>query len=377
MFTTQSRVEQSEVRHLTSGNWEVTKVLAYDESNHNVYFLSTEYSAQRRYLFSTAHCAFFKADISPDHQHVVLHCEGPGVPTVVLFSLNNANYSVILENNTVLKTALRNKRIQQTEFKTVPIEHFDLPLRISYPTDFSESQKYGLLMVVDGAPGSQSVNDRFLLDWDSALVSSDNVIAARLDGRGTGYQGQRVLQEVHQRLGTVEVQDHIAAIEYMLKFPYIDRTRIGIFGRGYGGYITLRILKSAESLVKCAVAVSPVTDWKFYASAFSERYLGMPTSNDNKYQLSSVLQNVHVLREHNFMLVHGTADANVHFQHSAELIKHLIRVGANYTMQIYPDEGHFLSRNSHQHLYSSLVTFFRECLKEDLLLMAQEPEEEE
>ncbi|KAG9348728.1 hypothetical protein JZ751_029045, partial [Albula glossodonta] len=394
MFTTQSRADQSEVRHLTSGNWEVTKVLAYDESNHSIYFLSTEFSARRRHLFSVStvdpfsrncltcelskvHCTFFSADISPDHQHVVLHCEGPGVPAVVLLSLNNTNNYMTLENNTVLREAVKNKRIQSTEFGTVPIENFDLPLRISYPTDFSDSRQYGLLLVVDGAPGSQSANDRFLLDWDSALVSSDSIIVARLDARGTGYQGQRVLQEVHHRLGTVEVQDHIAAIEYMLKFPYIDRTRIGIYGKGYGGYITLRILKSRENLVKCAVAVSPITDWNLYASAFSERYLGMPSRNTYKYQFSSVLQNEQVLREHNLMLVHGTADANVHFQHSAELIKHLIRLGANYTMQIYPDEGHFLSQGSHQHLCSSLVTFFRECLKEDLQLVVEEPEEEE
>ncbi|KAG7463965.1 hypothetical protein MATL_G00182200 [Megalops atlanticus] len=394
MFTMQSRADQNEVRHLTSGNWEVTKILAYDERNHNIYFLGTEGSPRSRHLFSVStidpfphhcltcelnkvHCTFFDADVSLSHQHAILHCKGPGVPTVILLSLENANSYIILENNTVLKAALRNKRIQQIEFRAVPTEHFDLPLRIAYPSDFSESQQYGLLLVVNGAPGSQSVNDQFLLDWDSVLVSSDSVIVARLDSRGTGFQGQRVLQEVYQRLGTVEVQDHITAIEYMLKFPYIDRTRIGIFGRGYGGYVTLRILNSVESLVKCAVAVSPVTDWRLYASAFSERYLGMPSVGDSKYQLSSVLQNVQRPREHHLMLVHGTADANVHFQHSAELIKHLIKAGANYTMQIYPDEGHFLSQNSHQHLYLSLITYFRECLMEELLLISEEPEEEE
>ncbi|XP_061090354.1 inactive dipeptidyl peptidase 10-like isoform X1 [Conger conger] len=397
MFTSQSRADQSEVRHLTSGNWEVTTVMAYDEHDRSVYFLSTEHSARRRHLFrvstvdpfprqcltcelSRAHCTFFDADISPDHQHVLLRCKGPGVPVVAVLSLNNSNNYIILENNTILKAALRNRRVQHTEFRTVPIEHFDLPLKISYPPDFTETQLYGLLLVVDGTPGSQSVSERYQLDWDSVLVSSGSVIVARLDGRGTGFRGQRVLYEVHLRLGTVEVQDHIAAIEYMLRFPYIDRTRIGMFGMDYGGYITIKTLKSAESLVKCAVAVSPVTDWTFYASAFSERYLGMPSENNNKYQLSSALQNAQNTQgpqEHGLMLVHGISDANVHFQHSAELIKNLIRVGANYTIQIYPDEGHFLSHNSQRHLTSSLLSYFRECLKEDLLLAPEEPEEEE
>ncbi|CAB1328356.1 unnamed protein product [Coregonus sp. 'balchen'] len=264
-----------------------------------------------------------------------------------------------------------------TDFRTIQMEHFDLPLKISYPPDFSESRHYGLLLVVDGSPGGQAVSDRFILDWDSVLVSSDNVIVARLDGRGSGFLGQRVLHEVHQRLGTVEVQDQIAAVEYMLTFPYIDRTRIGVFGRGYGAYMILMMLKSTDSLFKCSVAMSPVTDWRLYASAFSERYLGMPLRDDSRYQFSSVLQNVQPLREQTLMLVHGTADANVHFQHTAELIKNLVKVGANYTMQIYPDEGHFLSQRSRQHLFASLTSFYRDCLKEEILPLPDDDEEEE
>ncbi|XP_035250641.1 inactive dipeptidyl peptidase 10-like isoform X1 [Anguilla anguilla] len=394
MFTTLSRADQTEVRHLTSGNWEVTKIVAYDEASQHIYFLSTEGSPRRRQLFSVstvgqfprrcltcelhrAHCTFFDADMSPGLQHIILDCKGPGAPTVILHSLNNANNYFILENNTVLKSAWQMKRIQLTDFRVISTEHFELPLKIAYPHDFSESRQYGLLLVIDGAPGGQSVNDRFRLDWDSVLVSSDSVIVARLDGRGSGFQGQRVLQAIHQRLGTVDVQDQIAAVEYMMKFEYIDNTRIGVFGKDYGGYVTLMMLKSTENLFKCAVAMSPITDWKLYASAFSERYLGMPAGEDDKYQFSSVLQNVRGLREQNLMLIHGTADDNIHFQHSAELIKNLIKVDANYTMQIYPDEGHFLSQKSQRHLHASLTSFFRECLKEDMLLLPEEPEEEE
>ncbi|XP_036397335.1 inactive dipeptidyl peptidase 10-like isoform X1 [Megalops cyprinoides] len=394
MFTTQPRADQSDVRHLTSGNWEVTKIVAYDESSQHIYFLSTEHSPRWRQLYSVsaigqfprrcltcelskAHCTFFDADVSPVLQHIILHCKGPGVPTVILHSLNNANNYFILENNTVLKAALRKKRIQRTDIRVVSTDHFDLPLKIYYPLDFSETRQYGLLLVVDSAPGGQSVNDHFVLDWDSVLVSSDSIIVARLDGRGTGFQGQSILQAIHQRLGTVGMQDQIAAVEYLTKFEYIDRTRIGIFGKDYGGYITLMMLKSTESLFKCAVAMSPITDWKLYVSAFSERYLGFPAGEDDRYRFSSVVENFQGLREQNLMLVHGTADDNVHFQHSAELIKHLIKVGANYTMQIYPDEGHFLSKKSREHLYTSLTSFFRECLKEDILLLPEEPEEEE
>ncbi|KAG7502666.1 inactive dipeptidyl peptidase 10 isoform X1 [Solea senegalensis] len=393
MFTTQFRADQNEVRHLTSGNWEVTRIIAYDENTDNLYFLSTEGSSRRRQLFSVktvglfprrcltcelnkAHCLYFDADISPTNQHIILHCKGPGAPTVILHSLNNSNY-YILENNSHLKTALKYKRIQLTDFRVVQMEHFDLPLKISYPPDFSDARHYGLLLLVDGAPGGQVVSDRFSLSWDSVLVSSDNIIVARLDGRGSGFQGQRILHEVHHRLGTVDVQDQIAAVEYMMKLPYIDQTRIAVFGKGYGAYITLMMLKSTDSVFKCSCAMSPVTDWKLYASAFSERYLGVPLRDENRYQFSSVLQNIQALQEQTLMLVHGTADANIHFQHTAELVKNLVKVGANYSMQIYPDEGHFLSQQSRQHLYATLTSFYRDCLKEEVLQMPEEEEEEE
>uniref|UniRef100_A0AAY4ESB6 Uncharacterized protein n=1 Tax=Denticeps clupeoides TaxID=299321 RepID=A0AAY4ESB6_9TELE len=380
MFTTHVK---NEVRLLTSGSWEVTEILAYDELFvYCRYFLSTEYSTRGRQLFSRstvdllpqrcltcelskAHCTFFSAEFSSNHQNVILSCKGPGAPTVVVHTLNTTDY-VVLENNSQLKTDRFGKKAQISS--------------IYYPPDFSESKHYGLLLMVDGAPGSQAVSDRFHLDWDSVLVSSDNVIIVRLDGRGSGFRGQRILQEIHRRLGTVEVQDQIAALEcvqYMLELPFIDRTRIGVFGQGYGGYITLMMLQSTGSLFKCAVSMSPVTDFRLYASAFSERYLGMPLRDGSQYQFSSVLRNVQGFRDQTLMLVHGTADANIHFQHTAELIKSLVKVGANYTMQIYPDEGHCLSQTSVQHLFATLTSFFRECLQEPMLPLAEDEEEDE
>uniref|UniRef100_A0A672P949 Inactive dipeptidyl peptidase 10-like n=1 Tax=Sinocyclocheilus grahami TaxID=75366 RepID=A0A672P949_SINGR len=340
MFTSQARADQNELRHLTSGNWEVTQILAYDENSQSIYFLSTEGSSSRRQLFSVstvglfprrcltcelnkAHCTFFSADFSPTNQHVLLHCE-----------------RAVLDQDSVF-------------------------IRV-----FS-------VFISDTAPGGQQVNDRYSLDWDSVLVSSDNVIVARLDGRGSGFQGQKVLQEVHRRLGSVELQDQLAAVEYLLKLPYIDRTRIGVFGRGYGGYVALLLIKSTENVFKCAAAMSPVTDWSLYASAFSERYLGFPLQDDSRYQFSSMLQNPQSFREQTLMLLHATADANVHFQHTAELIKNLVKVGANYTLQIYPDEGHFLSKSSQRHVASTLSSYFRSCLQEEVLPISEEEEEEE
>uniref|UniRef100_A0A672L8Q3 Inactive dipeptidyl peptidase 10-like n=1 Tax=Sinocyclocheilus grahami TaxID=75366 RepID=A0A672L8Q3_SINGR len=387
MFTSQARVDQNEVRHLTSGNWEVTQILAYDENSQSIYFLSTEGSSTRRQLFSVstvglfprrcltcelnkAHCTFFSAIFSPTNQHVLLHCKGMKTN---YYLLPHDNY-YILENNSVLKAALRYKRIQLLEYRSIQTDHFGNVqswtglFNLYFLCIFS-------VLISDTAPGGQQVNDRYSLDWDSVLVSSDNVIVARLDGRGSGFQGQKVLQEVHRRLGSVELQDQLAAVEYLLKLPYIDRTRIGVFGRGYGGYISLLLIKSTENLFKCAGAIE--SDLSLSASAFSERYLGFPLQDDNRYQFSSVLQNPQGFRDQTLMLLHATADANVHFQHTAELIKNLVKVGANYTLQIYPDEGHFLSKSSDRHMASTLSSYFRSCLQEEVLSISEEEEEEE
>ncbi|KAL1021891.1 hypothetical protein UPYG_G00019380 [Umbra pygmaea] len=401
MFTKSFRSDQSDVRHLTSGNWEVTKILEYDEEEQTIYFISTQESPQKRHVYSASthdlfsrqcltcelnqeECTFFDAEISPNKQNVILHCKGPGTPSVMLQSFKDVNTYFILDNNMPLRTALEIKKISQTDVRFIQSEHFELPLKLTYPLDFSEALLYGLLLIVDGAPGTQAVNDEYQLDWDSVLVSCDEVIVARLDGRGTGFRGQKILHQIHHRLGTVEVQDQIAALEYLLTLPYIDRARIGIYGKGYGAYLTLMLLRSTP-LIKCAAANSPVIDWKLYASAFSERYFGLTSKNDNRYQVSRVLPNMKGLQGNlmkgpqgpAFLLIHGTADANVHFQHSAELIKHLIKIGANYTMQIYPDEGHFLSLKSQQHLAESLVSYFRTCFQDFSTPLPEEQGKEE
>uniref|UniRef100_A0A671WDW6 Dipeptidyl peptidase like 10 n=1 Tax=Sparus aurata TaxID=8175 RepID=A0A671WDW6_SPAAU len=384
MFTTQFRADQNEVRHLTSGNWEVTRIIAYDENTDNLYFLSTEGSPRRRQLFSVktvglfprrcltcelnkAHCLFLDADISPTNQHIIIHCKGSTKGSNRLTS-ELFRWSILVRRKNLSLCCHCGSRMNCCYNIFYIFYPTDLPLKITYPLDFSDSRHYGLLLVIDSAPGGQAVSDRFSLSWDSVLVSSDSIFVARLDGRGSGFQGQRILHEVHQRLGTVDVQDQIAAVEYMMKLPYIDRTRIAVFGKGYGAYLTLMMLKSTDSLFKCACAMSPVTDWKLYGE-----YKHCP----HKHTFSSVLQNVQALREQTLMLVHGTADANIHFQHTAELVKNLVKVGANYSMQIYPDEGHFLSQQSRQHLYATLTSFYRECLKEELLPLPDDEEEEE
>ncbi|KAJ7400608.1 Inactive dipeptidyl peptidase 10 [Pitangus sulphuratus] len=426
MFIVQAKSEQISVRHLTSGNWEVIKILAYDENTQKI--VSTVGSLNRQCLscnFLKDRCTYFSAKFSPMNRHFLLHCKE----------------FYILENNAVLKEAVFKKKNYKTEIKMLHIEDYAIYELIMscpfYQAALQEAYKLStevkdiriLLMASvylngasvvnsssvpqpsalvlpewtpdpsavavedthwaalnletqekknDEAPGSQLVTDKFHIDWDSVLVNSDNVIVARFDGRGSGFQGLKILQEVHRCLGSVEVKDQIAAVESITDFAGEMVKKEGQTNMGYGGYITSMILKSSERLFKCGAVVAPITDMKLYASAFSERYLGIPSKEEITYQASSVLHNLHGLKEANLLIVHGTADAKVHFQHSAELIKHLIKAGANYTMQIYPDEGHNIaSEKSKYHLYSTILGFFSACLKEETPILPQEPEEDE
>uniref|UniRef100_A0A3P9CFI4 Uncharacterized protein n=1 Tax=Maylandia zebra TaxID=106582 RepID=A0A3P9CFI4_9CICH len=278
MFT-----KKDEVRNLTSGNWEVTKIVAYDENNQTV--VSTLSSFPRRCLTCGLRegCTFFDANVSPDAQHAIVHCRGQRGSMHI--PLGEASHTQIMRS------------------RVSKIWHFNDRVLMSTLSELMSSDRQRL----DSSPGTQTVTEEFRLEWDSVLAGLAQVIVARIDGRGSGFRGQSFLAER----------------------PFIDRTRVGVFGEGYGGYLALMMLKSTEKLISCAAVRAPVTDWSMYASAFSERYFGSPSTDESRYQVSV------------FCLL---PTSNVHFQHSAELIKHLIKIGANYTMQIFPDEGHFLSR---------------------------------
>ncbi|XP_040004697.1 inactive dipeptidyl peptidase 10-like [Xiphias gladius] len=395
MISNQSEGQEVNLRHLTSGSWEVSQILAYDETTNSLYFLSTEEGSTQRQMYRVStvdpfykecltctlfksKCTYYDAVLSPNYQHVLLNCRGPGIPQSTLHKINDMNKHKSLERNTVLKHVLMNRTIPKWERRTVQINNFALHLELIVPVDLDDTKEYPLLLVLDSAPGGQAVSDRFSLSWDSVLVSSDNIIVARLDSRGSGFQGQRILHEVHQRLGTVDVQDQIAVLEHLIRLPYIDGNKVGVYGKAYGGFLSSLLLLSHSSMFKCGIAVAPITNWRLYGSAFTEKYFGFPLKVDQKYQISTLLNNITVLSPLNFLIIHGTADATVHFQHSAELVKLLSASNVNYTLQIFPDEGHnIVSVKSQHYMLNSVLAFFRHCFKEDNVFVPEKSREDD
>lgn len=227
------------------------------------------------------------------------------------------------------------------------------------------------------------MSERFEVTWETVLVSSHGAVVVKCDGRGSGFQGTKLLHEVRRRLGFLEEKDQMEAVRTMLKEQYIDKTRVAVFGKDYGGYLSTYILpakgENQGQTFTCGSALSPITDFKLYASAFSERYLGLHGLDNRAYEMTKLAHRVSALEDQQFLIIHATADEKIHFQHTAELITQLIKGKANYSLQIYPDESHYFhSVALKQHLYRSIIGFFVECFRiQDKLPTATAKEDEE
>ncbi|XP_057676298.1 inactive dipeptidyl peptidase 10 isoform X3 [Corythoichthys intestinalis] len=375
-------------RFLTSGSWDVTSLCALDEKAGKIYFLSTEESRQGRHLYSVDvdgafhrqcitcnlldGCNFFQADFSPNCTYFTLRCLGPGIPRVSVHYLKDPSRYVILEDNTPLSKALEDKHLPETLFRTFSADTHDVHLKLSLPQGY-EANLHPLLIILDSLPSSQSVTEEFALDWPQVLCSSHNVALAWVDSRG-----QKTSTSDPRRLGSLQVKDHLEVVELLMKLPFIDDRRMALYGKAFGGHLTLKMLTATEKLFQCSAAVAPVTDFRLYSAAFSERYLGLPTKEEHIYSTASLLEEVSKLKDENFLILHGTADARVHFQHSAELLSRLVKVEANYSLQLYPDEGHSLREpRSIQHFQRTIVNYIHNCFKHEALSYTAEDDEEE
>ncbi|KAK3571579.1 hypothetical protein QTP86_014151 [Hemibagrus guttatus] len=440
MAISQPNSSSDTLQSITSGDWDVTHILAYNEDKQLIYFLSTEDDPKRRHLYSAdtvgpfnrrclscdlhcravyvsgsfAHNSFFLSPVKMFSLNVsngrkIRNCypvfilcpfsgvcdvnifmKGPGVPFVSVYSTQErqSEYCVQLcvcfltelldiELNLNLQRTVDSMQLPKVEYREIDVEDYVLTLQILKPASFVDTAHYPLLLLVDGTPGSQSVSEQFQVDWASVLVSSFGVIVVRCDGRGSGFQGTNLLHTVHRRLGRLEEEDQLRALSMIAKELYIDTTRIGAFGQVYGGYITSLLLSSEASMLKCGAVFSPITDFQLYASAFSERYLGVSKTDRRAYEMTNLAYRASQFVDKKFLIIHPTADEKVHFQHTAKFISRLISEKGNYSLQIYPDEGHFLhSEATKQHLSQSLINFFEECFRQPDNIFEEDLEEE-
>uniref|UniRef100_A0A667YFY0 Uncharacterized protein n=1 Tax=Myripristis murdjan TaxID=586833 RepID=A0A667YFY0_9TELE len=283
-------------------------------------------------------CSFFKTEFSPNQTHFTLYCLGPGIPKVTVHSTKDPSSEYNHGTNT----------------ETI-IDCF-----------------YLLSCSLDGVPGSQSVTEEFALDWTQVLASTHDVALAWVDGRSGVGRGQKTSAVDPRKLGALRVKDYLGVVEWLMQLPYIDDRRIALYGKAFGGYLTLKMLAATDNLFQCTAAVAPITDFRLYSELRWCYSIFIWQGHRNGMYICRV--QIH----ENFLVLHGTADGEVHFQQSAELLNRLVKVEANYSLQLYPDEGHILREpRSIQHFQRTLVNYLQTCLRHSLFLDPIEEEEEE
>jgi dipeptidyl-peptidase-4 len=225
------------------------------------------------------------------------------------------------------------------------------------PPDFDPGRKYPLFMFVYGGPDSQEVKDEWDYDqWFNQLVPMGYIVAC-VDNRGTGGKGEAFRKCTYMKLGEMETADQVTAARYFGGLPYIDKERIGIYGWSYGGYMASLCMTTGNGIFRAGIAVAPVTNWKFYDSIYTERYMRTPQENNKGYEDNSPLNHADGLQGA-FLLVHGMSDDNVHLQNSVDFARALIEADKQFEMMFYPGQNHGIrGGNSRNHLYRKMFTF--------------------
>ncbi|XP_072435566.1 dipeptidyl peptidase 4 isoform X3 [Chiloscyllium punctatum] len=366
---------------ITNGNWEVISIVALIDNI--LYYISNEYQNYpgRRNLYKITigtsplkpqcvtcellgpHCQYYSPYFNRNGQYYMLSCYGPGFPVFTLINATNDKVIEILEDNKQLEKNLQNMQMPTKVVKSLELDGTNYWYQMILPPNFDESKKYPLLIDVYGGPGSQKVDDRFSIEWATYLASTEEIIVASFDGRGSAYQGDKIMHAIYRRLGTYEVEDQITAAREFIKMGYIDEKRIAIWGWSYGGYVTSMVLGTGSKVFKCGIAVAPVSNWTYYDSMYTERYMGYPTENDNLqfYKNSTVMERAENFKLVDYLLIHGTADDNVHFQQAAQISKALVNKEVDFQAMWYTDKDHGLSGLAYSHLYVHMSNFLRQC----------------
>ena len=268
----------------------------------------------------------------------------------------------ILQDNLTLKKKLAQKAFSPKEFTTVTTESgYELNAWMVKPVDFDPNKKYPVLMVQYSGPNSQQVLDQYGMDWEHYLASK-GIIVACVDGRGTGARGEAFRKCTYLKMGLLESQDQVEAARALGKLPYIDAKRMAIWGWSFGGYNTLMALSVGKGTFKVGIAVAPPTDWRYYDTVYTERFMRTPQENHDGYVETAPLSRVKDLQG-KLLLIHGTADDNVHFMQSMVYAEALVQAGKQFDMHIYKDRNHGIAGgNTRFHLYTKMSNYLFENL---------------
>ncbi|KAG1652990.1 Prolyl endopeptidase FAP [Nymphon striatum] len=345
---------------LTRGEYEVTKIISFDRETETLFYIANRVGkAGERHLYSVAdhrftnhhepkcltcdignECLYNDAKFSPNHKYYILECLGPGVPYSALYRIHNNTFVKLLDQNDEVRNFVAYRAMPQNRTFLVPLpSKFTAVVRLYLPPTFREAdaKKYPMVVEAYGGPGTQNVKEEFKVDWSTYLTSKRNFIYAYIDGRGSGFRGDRMVQAVYKQLGQVDVEDQLSVANYLARnLHFIDEKHIAYWGWAY---------------------------WRLCYSFYTERYMQTFEENRIGYLDADALLGAADLKDKKFLLIHGSADDHVHFQQSMMLAMALNSNGVMYRSQFYPDESHDLA-GVKEHLYRTMGGFLDECFEQ-------------
>ena len=364
-------------KQITSGKWEVTNYYGFDENSGTIYYQSVENGSINRDVYSikidgkskarlSSKIGTNSATFSPNFQCFInTYSSATVAPT---YTLNQS------KTGTVVKTIVSNEVVEQklAKYDVAPKEFFELTTEKGHklnawmikPKDFDATKKYPVFMYQYSGPGSQEVANKWnsTNDYWFMMLAQHGYIVACVDGRGTGFKGAAFKKCTQKELGKYEVEDQIDAAKVFGKYNYVDASRIGIFGWSYGGFMASNCLFQGADVFKTAIAVAPVTSWRYYDSIYTERYMQTPQENASGYDNNSPINHVSKLKG-NFLLIHGTADDNVHVQNTMKMVEALVQANKQFDWAIYPDKNHGIyGGKTRLQLYTKMTNFIKEKL---------------
>jgi dipeptidyl-peptidase-4 len=350
-------------RQLTKGPWEVEKLEAVDEAEGIIYFSSSERGTMYRDIYSINLDGSHHPSFSPSASYCTdTYSNITMPPSISLYSSKAGKIADLTAADLSYNNVYALGKPEFFSFKTS--DGVALSACMIKPPDFDSTKKYPVLFYNYSGPGSQIVKDEFgggNYFWHQMLAENGYIIFM-VDNRGTGGRGTAFKHLAYKKLGTWEPNDLIEGAKFMAAQPYVDASRIGIWGWSYGGYMTALTLLKGADYFKIGVAVAPVTSWRFYDDIYTERYMSLPSLNEEGYENSAVLTYTQKLKG-KLLLVHGTADDNVHFQNSVKLADKLISENKQFTTMFYPEKTHGIyGGKTRQHLFTMITNFILQNL---------------
>lgn len=353
---------------VTSGEWEVKSIV--ETYGDKIWFMSNETSPMRNNLYVvgndgqdkmrlTQQEGIYRIAPSAGSRYYISYFSNSSTPNTVTLHSGDGKLIRTLEDNAQLKEYIASLDYPVKEFSSLTVMREGKPVELNYyivrPADFDPSKRYPVLLTQYSGPVSQQVLDRWAVDWEDALVQEGYIVVC-MDPRGTGGRGEEFKKLTYGQLGLLETEDQIDFARYISSLPFVDSQRIGIYGWSYGGFMSLNCILKGADVFKTAISVAPVTSWRYYDSVYTERFNGLPQNNAEGYDLPSPIYYADKLRG-NLLLMHGSADDNVHPQNSYKMAHELVKAGKKFDMMIYTDDNHSMMPYGRYNVRQKMVDY--------------------